>query len=46
MRYYWKTWIELNRQWLILTYKDTVQAPDIDLRTTNNESQKERAEYV
>lgn len=24
IRYYWKTWIEVSRQWLILTYKHTV----------------------
>lgn len=46
IRYYWKTWIELNRQWIILAYKDPVQTPGIVVRTRKNESRKGRAEYV
>lgn len=46
IRYYWKTWIELNRQWIILAHKDPVQTPGIVVRTRKNESRKGRAEYV
>ena len=46
IRYYWKAWIELNRQWLILTHKDSVQTPGIVSRMRNNESRKGSAEYV
>ena len=38
----------MNRQWLVLTHKDAVQAPDIAMRKKNkSESRKQTgAEYV
>lgn len=45
MRHFWKTWIESNRQLLILTMKDIGQSAGAALRSQNSfESQK--AEYV
>ncbi|XP_022779325.1 uncharacterized protein LOC111320864 isoform X1 [Stylophora pistillata] len=47
IRYYWKAWIDVNRQWLIITHKDDVQVHNnVIEKKISNESCKAREEFV
>ena len=47
IRFYWRAWIDVNRQWLILTHKDSVQVlNNATEKMSNNGCGKAREEFV